>query len=580
MDCAGKRTFLGLAVLLLWGWIPPLVSAEVDSTQTVLGLYPTGQTERQHEQTWFEYRSHPIHPEAGTARIVRLDQLRLKNWAMRWAVQVADGTIRSVSPDSLSLQETQPFTLICSLAYQGPLSLNPAQLQATRPEVLLVPGAGLWCQPKSLDPPWYKRLFGAKTPVRYNARETTPTHIVMILMDTLRPDHTPPYGHPQVIAPHLDMLASLGVLFENAYGASSSTRPSCGSIFSGLHPPAHGAVRHATDGAALHPGVRLFSQDFQTQQFDTAYVSCNAQVTELYGFDKGYAHFECPVWESQVTPRGLALLQTLRSPFFLYLHYLAPHQPYEPPALLASIYEGKTATPEEALYCGEITLDDRRVGVILRELAEQGILESTLIWLLSDHGEEFWEHGWNGHGANLYEESVRTVSIVTYPRFFQPGSRVEALVSHVDVYPTLAALLDWDTPPSLQGVSLLPLLRGTAQPLVAERPLFLHHGGGANKGVHESDKEAVLAQGMKMVQWTQKNQWELYDLKTDPQEKRNLTELAAAEAEAHGLRLLLKAQLETCEILASQYRVPIDETEAMQVPDHVLDNMRHLGYIE
>jgi arylsulfatase A-like enzyme len=213
-------------------------------------------------------------------------------------------------------------------------------------------------------------------------------------------------------------------------------------------------------------------------------------------------------------------------------------------------------------------------------LAEQGILESTLIWLLSDHGEEFWEHGWNGHGANLYEESVRTVSIVTYPRLFQPGSRVESLVSHVDVYPTLAALLDWDTPPSLQGVSLLPLLRGTAQPLEAERPLFLHHGGGANKGVHESDKEAVLAQGMKMVQWTQKNQWELYDLKVDPQEKHSMVELTSAEAGVYGLRPLLEAHLEICEILASQYRVPIDETEAMQVPDQVLDNMRHLGYIE
>jgi arylsulfatase A-like enzyme len=399
---------------------------------------------------------------------------------------------------------------------------------------------------------------------------------VMILVDTLRRDHTPPGGHPFIIAPHVDQLASLGVNFSQAYGASSSTRPSVGSIFTGLQPKAHGAVRHATQGAGLFLNAPRLAEAFKKAGHKTAAVSSNAQVSPAFGFDWGFDIFLSSVWESQVSLKGVEQLQTLDEPFFLYLHYMGPHQPYEPASPWKGMYQGHHAHAEQDAYAEEITQEDHQIGAIIKELAQQGLLDRTIVWLVSDHGEEFWEHGWNGHGANLFEESTQAVSIVSAPNVLPIGATIDEPVTHVDIFPTLSEIFSWKKNKYAQGLSLMPLINHKSNDVFAGRPLFLHHGGGNSAQPHFSDKDAVLLNKKKMVWWNQKDEWELYDLPTDPGEKKNIYQ--PNDPFIKSTTPLLEKHLSECQSITSSIKM-LDESLPSLTPQEV-ENLKAHGYMQ
>jgi arylsulfatase A-like enzyme len=461
------------------------------------------------------------------------------------------------------------------LEYTGDVDLSAAQLHACKPVVLLLPVYGISYKATPPKPGW-----GIQSPLRRDDNDGL-QNLVILMIDTLRDDCTPPYGHPFVIAPHLDMLASLGTTFTNAYSASSSTRPSIGTIFSGLHPVVHGAERHALNGARLRPGFPVIAEFMSDLGFETTGAVSNAQITSAYGFERGFDRYHCPIRDHEVTEVDLKELQRLSEPFFLYLHYIAPHQPYEPAGLYRGMYDTRTEYPEMDAYLAEVTQDDRRVGRILAELARQELLNRTLIWTVSDHGEEFWEHGWNGHGAKLYEESVRTVSIVTNPSKLSIDKRVTAPVSHADIFPTLVNYYKNETDFASNGLSLMPFLQNQSSNIpndFSQRSLFLHHGGGTKDQAHTSDKQAILHNKDKWIWWTQTGAWEQYNLENDPGETNNLVKSASAAITSMQDSLLgyWKAQHQ----LAERLSTPGGEGQGVNLSRQEMENLRDLGYVK
>lgn len=569
----------------------------------LIGLYPVDTVvPADKEFTWmfFIYESEWLQGERDEVVEIYPQALRLRNWETMWFVLDREKQSHHLT-GNYRAQPGEKFKLQCYLRYQGVLyderrvvwyeknnysyqmkycMLSEEQLEACRPEVLLVPSKGVNIPVVKPKPSFLSRMLGVEAGARIVSGTTSkPANVVMLMIDTLRRDHTPPGGHPFVIAPHIDMISTLGVHFENSYGASSSTRPSIGSLFTGLHPKAHGAERHAIEGARLLTGVPRLAERFKNSGFHTAGISSNAQITDDFGFNQGFDIYECPVREHQVTKRGLHWLQQLNEPFFLYLHFIAPHQPYEPPDVYAGMYQGQSDKTEQDLYLAEITAEDRSIGKIIAELSRQGLLDRTLVWVLSDHGEEFWEHGWNGHGANLYEESVQTLSAVMYPRLFGIWKSPAEPVTHSDVFPTLKGIFGWGDDLVQQGKSLLPLFTDSPEEQKEQdpRPLFLHHGGGLEAGAHESDKQAVLKYPYKLVWWTERDEWELYSLEQDPKEQDNIIEeLPEVRKE---LEVLLKSQLELSRGLSEHYITP-DDGNPITLSESELENMRALGYIK
>ncbi len=556
-----------LLTLLIVLILPSHAEKNSNTGIQVVGLYPTGNKEIQdNDRLIFEYRSDLLTPHSSEGEIERFP-LELQNWDLQWFYLNQD-------EESISEAGDEPFYLGCQVHYQGELDLSTTQQDASKPVVLLSPLRGAKAEPLLPKPSWLASWFGKKAPKRLKNAAPKETNLLMLMVDTLRRDHLPSYGHPFVVAPHMEMLAQLGVVFENSYAASCSTRPSVGTIFTGLHPKAHGAERHSLEGANLYPGIPLMAEVLQAQGMHTATVSSNSQITKAFGFSRGFDHYDCPVSEGSVTPKGVNLLQSLSEPFFLYLHYIAPHQPYKPKPRWQGMYEGKHEHDEQDRYCAEITIDDRRIGQVLFELSKQGLWERTVVWLLSDHGEEFWEHGWNGHGAKLYEESVQTVSVVSYPSRLGIQQRVSEPVTHADILPTITQWFDFPEVQSVHGRSLLSLMEG--EPVEWNHPLFLHHGGGLDPGPHPSDKQAILQKNKKLIWWTEKNEWEYYSLMKDPEEKQNQVDLNQ-DYQAH-LESTLKKHLNEAKIIRDSFMKP-GATEFI-LSDKDRENLEHLGYIE
>jgi len=580
---------LGVLLILFFGLKDGTVHQwDRAGTSIAVGLYPFGEPhplDAGNPAQVFEYRSDPILVNNGETPVFFTERLNLKNWRIVWRVEVLSRQTVEWMGRKTTLPKDAPFRMRSTLTYQGDLEelKSPTtdklkrRLTACRPELLLVPATGVSVRSTHYHPSFLKGVFGVKGPKRLRESGKRPVNAILFMIDTLRPDHTPPYGHPYIIAPHIDMLASLGTVFTNSYGASSQTRPSVGSMFSGLQPLAHGAVRHATQSAMIHLGVPMLAEAFQQAGCSTQGVTSNAQVTNQFGFSKGFDSYRFTNFESNVTPMGLDILKTLDEPYFLYLHYMGPHSPYEPASPWKGMYRGKAKYKEQNAYSEEITLEDRRIGLILKELSMQGLLNRTLIWLVSDHGEEFWEHDWNGHGAKLYEETVRTVSIISHPAGLPMGQRITQPVTHADMFPTLASQFQLDTPKILQGIDLTPWLHGRIDPEQAARPLFLHLGGGLGPGPDESDKEGILLDGKKLIWWPQKNEWELYDLATDPGEKNNLIQQPGEIRQT--LEALLRKHIGRSEEIANRYEIPGEEDTLPGLTDTEIEKLKRDGYL-
>ena len=290
-------------------------------------------------------------------------------------------------------------------------------------------------------------------------------NLLLITLDTTRADRLGCYGYEPAATPALDALASSGTVFEHAFAQVPLTLPSHCSIMTGRYPREHGVRINGREAlGAAHPTLAdaFRSHDYRTGAFVASFV-LNARFGLARGFDVYEDHVEptsvesSPLgWEQRadvVTDRALAWLNTLNAaPFFAWVHYFDPHDPYVSPLE----YEAEGRDP----YDGEIAFMDGQIRRLTGWLDSTGLADRTLVVVAGDHGEAFGEHGERGHGLFLFDTTLHVPLIFTHPDGVEIGGRVSASVEMVDIYPTVMELFGWGSPAGLCSRSLAVALTG------------------------------------------------------------------------------------------------------------------------
>ncbi len=302
----------------------------------------------------------------------------------------------------------------------------------------------------------------------------TPPSIVLVVADALRWDRLGCYGRRPSLTAHLDALAAQGLLFERAYAASSWTKPSVPSILTGLAPAAHGVYEGAAPGAdgrwhadRLPEEADTLAERLRQAGYATAAFVHNAHLGPASGLAQGFEVYEHDAGPApELLERARAWVEAVASgprprAFFLWVHLLDAHWPYDPPAdaaravglslplepLPANLPEAVNralleldAPALQALerrYDAEVLALDGTLGRFIAALEARAGAASVLWAVTADHGEAFLEHGRLGHGGDLYEETVRVPLLLRLPGLRFAGQRVEGPVSLADLAPTL-----------------------------------------------------------------------------------------------------------------------------------------------
>ncbi|MCX5792227.1 MAG: sulfatase [Elusimicrobia bacterium] len=386
-------------------------------------------------------------------------------------------------------------------------------------------------------------------------------NLILIGWDTLRADHVGALGYKRPTTPNLDALAAGSFIFTNAVSQASWTLPSFMSLFTGLYPSEHGVTNKfrlpetgSTDlqPASLSTSVVTMAELFKANGYRTAAFTGGAGLGGSFGFSRGfdvYVDSRDFAGFGTTFPEALAWLRTNGgAPYFLFVHGYDTHpfHDLEPSGattfvtkaekgkafklrarhekLRMQLLDGKRLkyTPADVklwtdVYDEKILRADELLGDFLGRLAAIGSTDTVII-LLSDHGEELFDHGGVDHGMTLYDEVIHVPLLIRLPG--RPGLKITQQVRTIDVFPTVVALLGLKQGEALReqlrGTSLLGQMDGNAQALDAfsETDYLFHF-----------DKRAVRkSSGQKLIfdRFTQKR--EMFRIPADPLEKKDLFE--------------------------------------------------------
>jgi len=337
--------------------------------------------------------------------------------------------------------------------------------------------------------------------------------LLLITLDTTRADRIGCYGYTNARTPTIDGLAGSGVLFKEAFCQVPLTLPSHASMLTGTYPATNG-VR--TNGVALGKGVATLAEVFRDRGYRTAAFVSGMVLDSMFGLGRGFDTYDDDLGASEALERPANIVSdaALRwlgapsdKPFFAWVHYFDPHSPYEPPE---NFREG-IASP----YDGEIAFVDSQVARLLKWIDEKGLREKTLIVVAGDHGEALEEHGESEHGLFIYNSTMRVPLIFSFPRALPSGHVVNQPVGLIDLFPTIAKLLDWEEREDLEGKSLAPAWQTKEM---------------TDRAVYGESEYARLGFGWASLRSVTTDQWkyieaprsELYDRAKDPDENVNV----------------------------------------------------------
>ena len=382
-------------------------------------------------------------------------------------------------------------------------------------------------------------------------------NVVLVTLDTTRPDFFGAWGSEGDPTLHFDALAEEGVRFAMAVSASAVTPVSHASILTGQNPYTHRLrILAGQSGFRLPEEMPTLATTLHGYGYRTAAIHSAFPVSGIYGFDRGFDRFEEVIgsglqdkadgamgWDVMVgqrrsdetTERALDFLREVEEPFFLWIHYWDPHDPgLLPPD---EFLRGKAPFGEDGrpiygtreLYAAEVSYVDEQFGRVVRRLKERGFFDRTILTVVADHGEGLDDglarHGWAAHRI-LYQEQIHVPLIVRIPGTRQ-GREVEALVRTIDIFPTLLDYLDVAPPGSVEGRSLRPLIEGARD---EDRIAYADQINlwDANAGLVEQRPKADFLHVAMDDRWkliyrpSYPEDSELYDYRADPGELKDL----------------------------------------------------------
>ena len=404
-------------------------------------------------------------------------------------------------------------------------------------------------------------------------------NVLMIYVDALRPDHIGCYGYAKPTTPNIDRLAREGVRFENCAAVSAHTVPPVVSMLTGRSTVTHGIVTTLDYDAFANKGTHKLARTPLYMMGDKGMIVCGEFVNR-WG----------PLGFQQELNDMVAFLEEhhdrqwfyFGSPYSTHMPYNPPQEYYDlfvdkdyapdeatlkrlkiartammchPPGILSAMEAGQPdviAMPDDAhkrsvdivefipekdkpginaLYDGEVRVFDDWLGERLDRLEQLGILDNTLIIMLADHGEELLERGHLGQSScnlmgTLHEESLMIPLVMRYPKALKPGTVVSALISQIDIMPTVCELLGFDIPPPCDGRSLMPLIRGEAADFPAETYAEVPPAGWQQLWTDHRSFRCVRTLDWKLIQLADLESGErtneLFNLRQDPGETKNV----------------------------------------------------------
>jgi arylsulfatase A-like enzyme len=393
------------------------------------------------------------------------------------------------------------------------------------------------------------------------------------------------------------------VLFETAYAPMATTTPSHATMFTGLLPREHGLIKN---GQALPPDQPTLPEVLRGAGYQTAAFVSSFALDHRFGLARGFETYDddfgpasaprTEPWEGhrveqafdrtadRTRRQAVDWLQAQgylgppprgRRPFFLWIHFFDPHDPYSPPPAHAALFPPLGAEPSEldlqiARYDGEIHFADAELGRLLDELNRAGVLEQTLTIVAGDHGEGLMQHGHMTHGLMIYEEAVRVPLLFHWPRAVQGPRRVAGAAQLLDLTPTVLDLLGEPLRRLGHARSLARILRGQDSPdpqpeIFLQRRLYETETVG-NIRV-KGEKTAVRAGRWKYIEAPEEGTYELYDLETDPRELHNLYRPSVVEASVLARKL-------------QAWRQSVPSPPVLSVSEEDARRLRSLGYVQ
>jgi choline-sulfatase len=351
----------------------------------------------------------------------------------------------------------------------------------------------------------------------------TQPNVLLITVDTLRPDALGWIGG-KTPTPNLDRLAAASFRFPGAISPVPLTLPSHTSMMTGLYPIGHGVH---DNGQVVHGDAVTLAKLLKAQGYRTGAVVSGYPLRKPFGLDRGFDFYDDTLPEgsegwlerraADTTAVALSFVDGAEAgkPWFLWVHYYDPHDPYTPPKEFLQ-------PGTRGAYDGEVAYLDHAVGPLLDRVGRQP--NATVTVLTADHGESFGEHGEHGHGQFIYDTTTVVPLLIHAPGRVEPGES-KAAARLVDIAPTLLELLAMAPMSGIDGVSLRPLLRGEPMQVpaayVETRQPWIAYGWAPLSALRREDWKLIVAPRS-----------ELYDLANDPGETRNLFVEKTEQADA------------------------------------------------
>ncbi len=406
-----------------------------------------------------------------------------------------------------------------------------------------------------------------------------PRGVILILADTLRRDHLDAYGYERVTAPTVTRLASEGALFLDDISQGTWTKVSVPSMLSSTYPASNG-IFDVRD--RLPDSVTTLAESFQRAGYATFATSSVFFTGKLSNLQQGLdvLHERSSIGELDHSRSKTArvfvdrLLDWIEAreggPFYARLHVFDPHDPFEPYEPYEGIWSAPDAKelheeavekvtawqkendeeeeelpPLEELVAAEVSPEefvrreidwydesiramDVELARLFERLEEMGLADEILVAFVSDHGEEFLEHGRLFHGLYTFGEMTNVPLVMWGPRWVPPGMVVSETVQTLDLMPTLLELAGLSLPQEAQGQSLLPLINGEGtwkpRPAISERrrPTFERESE-----PDETESHAIVHEGYRLVHhFTRPEGWPEYELFDHVADPLNLNDIA------------------------------------------------------
>lgn len=461
-------------------------------------------------------------------------------------------------------------------------------------------------------------ILNLSVPIDSKINKPKGPNVILISIDTLRADHLGCYGYKRDTSPNIDKFAKESVLFKNSRSQSHWTCPSHLSLLTSLFPSVFKVWEWPNPGRLSNKYLTL-AEILKNEGYKTAAFTEGVVVSEKYGFKQGFDEFYEPLHASaegdiRNTFNRYAIEwinRKKKDKMFIFLHCYDVHLPYDPPEPFKSRFSSQFTPANKladlhslrhvflnndsmrflgnkakkdpnflstmiALYDGEINNVDNELEKFFYKLKDMKLFDDTLIIFISDHGEQFNEHGSFGH-CNLYDTELHTPLIIHLPKLLNHYNRqiINTIVGNIDLIPTILEILEINSTGKniFQGFSFLNVMKRTVP---FHRPFVF------SESLNEESHICAVATDRFKYLFNAKGKEELYDVMSDPKEENNLLLVNKSGSNIRNVRdkffKLLGNQIQSNEALSNHLNTG-NRRNAMFDKD-TFERLKSLGYVQ